>query len=113
MPKALREPEVPLGQSSGGSASPATDGGNPPDWVARRPETRAILVSLLGLFVQVVGYSRGWGGDEGTAIVLWYVGFAMVISPFAALLTLGGRTAHQRLGASLALTLIVYASWLL
>lgn len=110
MPKALREPGVPVGPSSGGSAYP--DAGRLPHWVARRPETVAILVSLLGLFVQVVGYSLGWAGDERTAIVLWYVGFVVIVAPFAALLALGGRSAHQRLGASLALTLVVYASWL-
>jgi hypothetical protein len=113
MPKAVREPEVPPRQLSGGSASPATAAGGLPDWVARRPETVAVLVSLVGLFVQVVGYSRGWAGDEGTAIVLWYVGFVVLVAPFAGLLLVSGRTGHQRLGASLALTLLVYASWLL
>lgn len=115
MPKALHEPpEVPVTERSGGSASPATAGSSRlPDWAARRPETAAVLVSMLGLFVQVVGYSRGWAGDEGLPIVLWYVGFVVVVAPFAALLQVPGRTGHQRLGASLALTLIVYASWLL
>lgn len=112
MPKALREPEVPVGHSSGGPAH-LLPAGRLPDWVGRRPETIAILASLVGLFVQVVGYSLGWSGNDGTAIVLWYVGFALIISPFAALLVLEGRSAHQRLGASLALTLVVYASWLL
>jgi hypothetical protein len=113
MPKAVREPEVPPRQRPGGSANPTRAGGGLPDWVARRPETIAILVSLVGLFVQVVGYSRGWAGDERTAIVLWYVGFVVLVAPFAALLLVSGRTGHQRLGASLALTLLVYASWLL
>ncbi|MBJ7356905.1 hypothetical protein [Nocardioides sp.] len=125
MPKALREPELPARSRSGGSASPGPPASPPapetaadppewvPGWVARRPETVAILVSLVGLFVQVVGYSRGWAGDEGLPIVLWYVGFVVVIAPFAALLLVPGRTGHQRLGASLALTLVVYASWLL
>ena len=104
MPKAVSEPEA---------ARTPTGEPSLPAWVARRPETLAILVSLVGLFVQVVGYSRGWSGDDGTAIVLWYVGFALIVLPFAALLVLDGRSAHQRLGASLALTLVVYASWLL
>jgi hypothetical protein len=105
MPKALREPEAP-------ARTPAGERMLPP-WVARRPETIAILVSLLGLFVQVVGYSRGWAGEEHVPIALWYAGFLLVVAPFAALLLVPGRTAHQRLGASLALTLILYASWLL
>lgn len=112
MPKAVREPEVPRGPRSGGSASPEPSLGLP-DWVARRPETIAGLVSLVGLFVQVVGYSRGWGGDEGVAIVLWYAGFLVLVAPYAALLLVPGRSGQQRLGAALALTLIVYASWLL
>jgi hypothetical protein len=105
MPKAVREPEVPVQGAVGGWTLPP--------WVARRPETLAVLLALLGLFVQVLGYSRGWGGDDRTAIVCWYVGFALVIIPFAALLGVDGRTGHQRLGASIALTLVVYASWLL
>ena len=116
MPKAVREPEVPMRTPSGGAASPSdqvTERRSMPDWVGRRPETLAVLTSLLGLFVQVVGYSRGWAGDESVAIVLWYVGMVVVVAPFAALLLVPGRTAHQRLGASLAMTLIVYASWLL
>ena len=84
-----------------------------PSGLARRPETLAILVALIGLFTQVVGYSRGWSGDDGTAIVLWYVGFLIIVAPFAALLLVQGRSAHQRLGAALALTLTLYASWLL
>ena len=109
MPKAVRQqaplPEAPVRTPTGEWALPP--------WAARRPETLALLVSLLGLFVQVVGYSRGWAGDEQVAIVLWYVGFVVVVAPFAALLLVPGRTGHQRLGASLALTLVVYASWLL
>ena len=56
MPKALREPDVPARPRSGGSASPepAASPEDPhgppawlPSWAARRPETVAILVSLL------------------------------------------------------------------
>lgn len=111
MPKAAREPGAPRGWRPGGSASRAPV--PVPPWVARRPETVAALVSLVGLFVQVVGYSRGWAGAEGLAIVLWYAGFLLIVAPYAALLLVPGRSGHQRLGASLALTLIVYASWLL
>ena len=110
MPKAVRQ-QAPLPEAPVADADRRA--GRCPPWVARRPETLAILVSLLGLFVQVVGYSRGWAGDEQVAIVLWYVGFVVVVAPFAALLLVPGRTGHQRLGASLALTLVVYASWLL
>lgn len=81
--------------------------------VRQRPETFAVLASLIGLFVQVLGYSRGWGGDESTAIACWYVGFLILVTPFVALLLVDGRSAHQRLGASLALSLVLYASWLL
>lgn len=84
-----------------------------PEWVARRPETIAALASLIGLFVQVVGYSRGWSGDDGTAIRLWYVGFALIVTPYVGLLLLEGRSAHQRLGAALGLSLTLYGSWLL
>ncbi len=104
MPKALREPEAPARRPSGDSALPG--------WILRRPETLAILVALIGLFVQVVGYSRGWGNQTG-AIELWYVGYALIIAPFAGLLVVRDRSAHQRLGAALALSLIAYASWLL
>ena len=62
MPKALREPEAPARTPAGERMLPS--------WVARRPETIAILVSLLGLFVQVVGYSRGWAGEEHVPIAL-------------------------------------------
>jgi hypothetical protein len=113
MPKALREPEAPPTRTPTGGVGDRARRVALPAWVARRPETLAVLVAMLGLLVQVLGYSRGWDGDEGTAIQLWYVGFALVISPFAALLAVPGRSAHQRLGASLALTLILYASWLL
>ena len=46
-------------------------------------------------------------------MTFWYVGFVVIIAPFAALLLVPGRNGHQRLGAALGLTLIVYASWLL
>jgi hypothetical protein len=110
MPKAVREPEA---TSAGAPADAPATPRQLPEWVARRPETIAILVSLLGLFVQVVGYSQGWADVETVPIVLWYVGFVVVVAPFAALLLVPGRSGHQRLGAALALTLIVYASWLL
>jgi hypothetical protein len=113
MPKALREPEATARTPSGGPASPDAAPPPLPEWIAKRPETLAILVSLLGLFIQVVGYSRGWAGDDQVAIRFWYVGFVVVVAPFAALLLVPGRTAHQRLGASLAMTLVLYASWLL
>ena len=67
----------------------------------------------MGLFVQVVGYSRGWNGDDGTAIHLWFVGYALIVTPYVGLLLLEGRSAHQRLGAALGLTLTLYGSWLL
>ena len=108
MPKALREPEAPARTPAVDSPTAAV-----PDWVARRPETITVLVSLLGLFLQVMGYSRGWNGHDDVAITLWYLGFVLIIAPYAALLLVTGRTAHQRLGAALALTLVVYASWLL
>ena len=92
-PKALRVPEA------GAARTPSGARRTLPDWIAQRPETIAILTAMVGLFVQVVGYSRGWAGDDGTAIVLWYLGFALIVSPFAALLLLQGRSAHQRLGA--------------
>ena len=106
-PKALRVPEARATSTASGAERTL------PEWIGRRPETIAILVAMLGLFVQVVGYGRGWAGDEGLPIVLWYVGFALIVCPFAALLLVEGRTGHQRLGASLALSLVLYASWLL
>jgi hypothetical protein len=110
MPKALREP-APASTRTPAGSSVAPQGLRA--MVERRPEGAAILVSLVGLLVQVVGYSRGWTGDERVAIVLWYVGFVAVVAPYAALLLVPGRSGHQRLGASLALTLVLYASWLL
>lgn len=80
---------------------------------ARSLEALATLLSCVGLAVQVVGYWRGWSGDESTAIGLWYVGFVMIVVPFAWLLLARGRTGHQRLGAALAFGLIMYGSWFL
>ena len=79
----------------------------------RRLEAAATLLSLVGLLIQVLGYYRGWQGDESTAIGLWYVGFVGIVVPFAWLLLAPSRTGHQRLGAALAFGLIMYASWYL
>ena len=79
----------------------------------RRLEALATLLSCAGLLIQVIGYYRGWQGDEGTAIGLWYVGFVGIVVPFAWLLLAPTRTGHQRLGAALAFGLIMYASWYL
>jgi hypothetical protein len=80
---------------------------------SRRLEALATLLSCLGLLIQVIGYYYGWGGDEETAIGLWYVGFVAIVVPFAWLLLAPSRTGHQRLGAALAFGLIMYASWYL
>ncbi len=79
----------------------------------RRLEAVAILLSCLGLLIQVAGYAMGWRGDEGAAIGLWYMGFVAIVVPFAWLLLAPSRTGHQRLGAALAFGLIMYASWFL
>lgn len=80
---------------------------------ARRLEALATLLSCVGLLVQAIGYYYGWGGDEQTAIGLWYVGFVAIVVPFAWLLLAPSRTGHQRLGAALAFGLIMYGSWYL
>jgi hypothetical protein len=80
---------------------------------SRRLEALATLLSCTGLLIQVVGYYYGWGGDEETAIGLWYVGFVAIVVPFAWLLLAPSRTGHQRLGAALAFGLIMYGSWYL
>ena len=79
----------------------------------RRLEAMVTLLSCVGLFIQVVGYTLGWRGDEATAIGLWYVGFVGIVVPFAWLLLAPSRTGHQRLGAALAFGLIMYGSWFL
>ena len=79
----------------------------------RRLEALATLLSCTGLLIQVIGYYRGWQGDESTAIGLWYVGFVAIVVPFAWLLLAPTRTGHQRLGAALAFGLVMYASWYL
>ena len=78
-----------------------------------RLEALATLLSCVGLLTQVLGYYWGWRGDEATAIGLWYVGFVMIVVPFAWLLLAPSRTGHQRLGAALAFGLIMYGSWFL
>ena len=78
-----------------------------------RLEAVAILLSCVGLLIQVVGYALGWRGDEAAAIGLWYMGFVGIVVPFAWLLLAPSRTGHQRLGAALAFGLIMYASWFL
>jgi hypothetical protein len=78
-----------------------------------RPEAVAILVSVVGLLIQAVGYAYGWHGHESPAIGLWYLGFVLVVSPYAWLLLLPARTGHQRLAASVAVGVLMYASWLL
>ena len=80
---------------------------------ARHPEALAILVATVGLFVQVVGYASGWQGAEGLPVLLWYVGFVMIVAPFAWLLLAPSRTGRQRLVASLAFTVLMYGSWLM
>ena len=86
------------------------EGQQPSQW---RLEPLATLLSCTGLLIQVIGYYYGWGGDEATAIGLWYVGFVAIVVPFAWLLLAPSRTGHQRLGAALAFGLIMYGSWLL
>ena len=96
--------------------SPATTVGAPsrsPRWWAQHPELAAIVTAALGLFVQVVGYALGWQGREGTTVTLWYVGFVLIVAPFAWLLLARSRTSHQRLASSLIYTVIMYGSWLL
>jgi hypothetical protein len=80
---------------------------------SRRLEALATLLSCVGLLVQVLGYYWGWQGDEATAIGLWYVGFVLIVVPFAWLLLAPARTGHQRLGSALAFGLVMYASWFL
>jgi hypothetical protein len=93
---------------------PAPDAptGRLPNWIGRRPETVAVVVGLVGLLIQVIGYSRGWQGRSG-AIGYWFVGYVVIIAPYIAVLCLPQRSTRQRLGAALGLTLTVYASWLL
>lgn len=102
----------PRAGAPGEDAAVVAAGGRPVGRL-QRPEALATLVSLLGLFVQVVGYWRGWGGDDALAVPLWYVGFVGIVVPFAWLLLAPSRTGHQRLGAALAFGLIMYASWFL
>ena len=81
---------------------------------SERPlEAVAVLLSCVGLLIQVIGYAWGWHGDEATAIGLWYIGFVGIVVPFTWLLLAPSRTGHQRLGAALAFGLIMYASWFL
>ena len=80
--------------------------------LVRRPAAWATVISSVGLLVQTVGYAFGWADRSDVALLLWYGGFALLVCPFAALLVAPTRTDHQRLGGSLALTLLLYASWL-
>lgn len=101
------------------SEAPATRSGDAEDGLvvsgpfARHPELTAVVTAVLGLFVQTVGYSLGWQGREMLTVTLWYVGFVLIVAPFAWLLLAPARTGHQRLASSLVFTVIMYASWLL
>jgi hypothetical protein len=94
----------------GGTVGRDADAAGP---LSRHPELTAVVISVLGLFVQVVGYALGWQGRVGPTVPLWYVGFVLIVAPFAWLLLAPARTGHQRLASSLVFTVVMYASWLL
>ena len=54
--------------------------------VVGRPATSAGLIGLVGLLIQTVGYAAGWSGDADRAIVRFYVGLVVLLTPYAVLL---------------------------
>jgi hypothetical protein len=84
-----------------------------PGGPSNQPELVAIAVGCVGLLIQVVGYSLGWSGSVGPPVALWYLGFLLIVAPFAWLLLVPGRTGRQRLGASLVYSLLIYGSYFL
>lgn len=72
-----------------------------------------VVLGLAGLQIQVIGYAAGWYGHNGVAIVLWPVGFLLIVCPFAALALNGAHSARSLLGISLAFTAVMHASWFL
>lgn len=81
-------------------------------FLARWPVAWATVIASVGLLVQTIGYAQGWADHRVPALLLWYAGFVLLVAPFAALLLAPTRTDHQRLGGSLAFTLLLYGSWL-
>ena len=99
-----------VGQPSPGSSATRS---RLAELTARWPVWSATLVGSFAVLIQSAGYALGWSGAETSAVLLWYVGFALLVAPFAALLLAATRTDHQRLGGVLAFSLLLYASWLM
>ena len=113
MPKALREPEAPPRRRRR-PALPATERPErcPTGWPGAPRRSRSWCRCSASSCRSSATAAAGPGTTaprscSGTSAS------SLIVAPFAALLLVDGRSAHQRLGASLALTLIVYASWLL
>lgn len=79
----------------------------------RHPVAVATLGGTGALLLQCVGYALGWSGSNGPALVAWYAGLVALVAVFVPVLTGRGLTGGQRLGASLGLTLLLHASYLL
>lgn len=73
----------------------------------------AVLLGTVAVLLQAVGYACGWAGAERPALLAWYGGLVLLVVAFAGPLTARGRTARERLVASLGLTLLLHASYLL
>ena len=80
--------------------------------VGRAPATSAGLIGLVGLLVQTVGYAAGWSGDTDRAIVLFYVGLVVLLTPYAVLLLSPLPAPRSRVVAVVSFGLLMYASWL-
>ena len=78
----------------------------------RAPATSAGLIGLVGLLVQTVGYAAGWSGDTGLAIVLFYLGLVVLLTPYAVLLLSPLPAPRSRVVAVVSFGLLMYASWL-
>lgn len=79
----------------------------------RRPVALATLAGSAALLLQAVGYALGWAGSTGPALLAWYGGLVLLVAVFAPVLTGRGLSGTQRMAGSLALTLLLHASYLL
>ena len=106
--------DVELATAPGSDPEPSPSAtANPAVRLARRaPAAAAAVVGLLGVLIQALGYSAGWGGSPDLAITLFYVGLVVLLAPYAALLLSAAPSPRSRVIAVISFGLLMYASWL-